>query len=112
VAAAAITAEAEAITAAVEAIAAGDMRLAVHFGRFPFAILTVLLLVMPCEASNEFFRQTTFSSADEGMQAFVEAINLNNRSVLQTVLGADGLQLFDSGDAAADAQWRKQFLNA
>jgi hypothetical protein len=37
---------------------------------------------------------------------------LNNPSVLQTVLGADGLQLFDSGDAAADAQWRKQFLNA
>ena len=55
VAAAAITAEAEA-TAAVEAIAAGDMRLSLHFGRFPFAILTVLLLAMPSEASNEFFR--------------------------------------------------------
>jgi DUF2950 family protein len=110
VAAAAITAEAEAIAAAVEAITAGDMRFSVHFGRFPFAIL--LLLAMPSEASNEFFRQTTFSSAEEGMQAFVEAIKLNDPSVLQTLLGADGLQLFDSGDAAADAQWRKRFLNA
>ena len=96
----------------MEAIAAGDMRLSLHFGRFPFAILTVLLLAMPSEASNEFFRQTTFSSAEEGMQAFVEAVKLNDPSVLQTLLGADGLQLFDSGDAAADAQWRKRFLNA
>jgi len=111
VVAAAIPAEAEA-TAVVEAIAAGDMRLAAHFGRFPFAILTVLLLAMPSAASNEFFRQTTFSTADEGMQAFVEAIKLNDPSVLETLLGADGLQLFDSGDAAADAQWRKRFLNA
>ena len=46
------------------------------------------------------------------MQAFLEAIKLNDPSVLQTLLGADGLQLFDSGDAAADAQWRKRFLNA
>jgi len=112
VVAAAITAEAEAVTAAVEAITAGDMRLSVPFGRFPFAIVTVLLLAIPSEASDEFFRQTTFSSAEEGMQAFVEAIKLNDPSVLQTLLGADGLQLFDSGDAAADAQWRKRFLNA
>src|SRR6476660_7352198 len=107
-----VGAVAAAVTAAVEACAAGDMRLAIHFGRFPFAILTVLLLAMPSKAWNEFFRQTTFSSAEEGMQAFVEAVNLNDPSVLQTLLGADGLQLFDSGDAAADAQWRKRFLNA
>ena len=46
------------------------------------------------------------------MQAFVEAIRLNDPIVLQTLLGAKGLELFDSGDAAADAQWRKRFLNA
>ena len=40
-------AAAEVITAVVEAITAGDMRLSVHFGRLPFAILTVLLLAMP-----------------------------------------------------------------
>ena len=89
-----------------------SMRLSVHFGRFPLAILTVLLSAMPVTASDEFFRQTTFSSADEGMQAFVEAITLNDPSVLQTLLGADGLKLFDSGDEAADAQWRKRFLQA
>ena len=97
---------------AAAAIAAGDMRLSVHFGRLPFAMLTVLLLATPSAASNEFFKQTTFSSAEEGMQAFVEAIRLNDSSILQTVLGAKGLELFDSGDAAADAQWRKRFLNA
>ena len=46
------------------------------------------------------------------MQAFVEAITLNDPFVLQTLLGAEGLKLFDSGDAAADAQWRKRFLKA
>ena len=95
-----------------QAITAGDMRLSIHFGRFPFAILTVLFLAMPSAASSEFFVQTTFSSAEEGMQAFVEAITLNDPSVLQTLLGADGLELFDSGDPAADAQWRKRFLKA
>ena len=100
----------EAITAVAEAITAGDMRLSVPFGRFPFAILTVLLLAMPSAASSEFFVQTTFPSAEEGMQAFVESIKLNDPFVLQTLLGADGPGLFDSGDPAADAQWRKRFL--
>lgn len=95
-----------------EAITAGDMRLFLHFGQLSFAILIVLLLAMPSAASSEFFVQTTFSSAEEGMQAFVDTIKLNDPSVLQTLLGADGLELFDSGDAAADAQWRKQFLKA
>jgi len=100
----------EAITGVAEAITAGDMRLSVPFGRFPFAILTVLVLAMPSAASSEFFVQTTFSSAEEGMQAFVESIKLNDPFVLQTLLGADGPGLFDSGDPAADAQWRKRFL--
>jgi len=100
-----------------EATAAGDMRPSVHFGRFPFAVLAVLLLAMLCTASSctalsKFFGQTTFSSPEEGMQAFVEAIKSNDPSGLKKLLGADGLKLFDSGDAAADAQWRKQFLNA
>lgn len=94
------------------AIKAGDMRLSVYFARWPFAILTVLSLAMPSAAFCEFFVQTTFSSAEEGMQAFVEAITLNDPSVLQTLLGAEGLELFDSGDSAADAQWRKRFLKA
>jgi hypothetical protein len=98
--------------AVAEAITAGDMRLSVHFGKCPFAILTVLLLAMPSAASSEFFVQTAFSSAEEGMQAFAEAIKLNDPSVLQTLLGARGPELFDSGDPAADAQWRKRFLNA
>jgi hypothetical protein len=102
----------EAITAAAEAIAAGDMRLSVHFERFLFAMLTVVFLATPSAASSEFFKQTTFSSAEEGMQAFVETIRLNDPTVLQTLLGAKGLELFDSGDAAANAQWRNRFLNA
>jgi hypothetical protein len=112
VAGAVAVAAGEAIAAAAEAVAAGDMRLSVHFVRFPFAMLTILLLATPAAASNEFFKQTTFSSAEEGMQAFVEAIRLNDSSVLETLLGAKGPELFDSGDAAADAQWRKRFLNA
>ena len=98
--------------AAAEAIAAGDMRRSLPSRRLPIQILTVLLLALPAAAANEFFKQTTFSSVKEGMQAFVEAIKLNDPSVLQTLLGADGLSLFDSGDAAADAQWRKRFLSA
>ena len=73
---------ADSITAAGEAITAGDMRCSVHFQRIPFAILTVLLSAMPSEASSDFFVQTTFPSAEEGMQAFVEAIKLNDPSVL------------------------------
>src|SRR5690349_16363160 len=42
-----------AITAGVEAITAGDMRLSLHFGRFPFAFLTALLLAVPAAASGE-----------------------------------------------------------
>lgn len=101
----------DSITAA-EAITAGDMRLSIHVGRFPFGFLMVLLSAMPSVASSEFFVQTTFAFAEEGMQAFVEAIELNDPSVLQTLLGAAGLELLNSGDPAADAQWRKQFLNA
>ena len=102
---------AAAITAAV-AITAGDMRLSDCFGRVPLGMLTVLLLATPSPASNEFFVQTAFSSAEEGMQAFVETVKLNDPAVLQTLLGPKGPELFDSGDAAADAQWRKRFLNA
>jgi hypothetical protein len=98
--------------AAAAAIAAGDMRLALRFGRWLFATLTVLLPAMPSAASSDFFRQTTFSSAEEGMQAFVDTITLNDPFVLQTLLGAEGLTLFETGDAAADAQWRKRFLSA
>jgi hypothetical protein len=99
-----------AVAAEAEAITAGD--LSMHFWRCPFAILTVLLLSLPSAASSEFFVQTRFPTAEEGMQAFVEAIQLNDQFVLQTLLGAEGLKLFDSGDAAADAQWRKRFLKA
>ncbi|MDC8447186.1 MAG: DUF2950 domain-containing protein [Nitrospira sp.] len=88
------------------------MRISDHFGRLPVAILMGLLLAMPFAAWGEFFVQTTFPSAEEGMQVFVDAIKLNDPFVLQTLLGTDGLELFDSGDPAADAQWRKQFLNA
>ena len=104
--------EAAAIAAEAVVIAAGEMRLSVQYERMTFVILTVLLFAAPSAASNEFFKQTTFSSAEEGMQAFVEAVRLNDPTVFQTLLGADGLKLFDSGDAAADAQWRKQFLNS
>ena len=115
--------EATPVVTVVGAVAAGDsvtaagvtadnMRLSVHCGRWPFTILIFLLLAMPSAASSEYFLQTAFSSAEEGMQAFVEAIKLNDPSLLQTLLGADGLELFDSGDPAADAQWRKRFLNS
>lgn len=107
-----VEAAGDSITAAVEAITVGDMRLPLPLGRVPFAILTFLLLAMPFVTSSEVFVQTTFSSAEEGMQAFVEAIKLNDPFVLQTLLGADGLELFDSGDPAADAQWRKRFLKS
>ncbi|HSC57499.1 MAG TPA: DUF2950 family protein, partial [Nitrospira sp.] len=103
---------AAAIAAEAAVIAAGNMHHSVRFERWTVAFLTVLLWVTPSAASNGYLKQTTFSSADEGMQAFVEAVSLNDPSVLQTLLGPDGLKLFDSGDAAADAQWRKRFLNA
>jgi hypothetical protein len=103
---------AEDITAAGEAIAASDMRRYVDFGRCSFTIVIVLWLAMASSASSDYFVQTTFSSVQEGMQAFVEAIKLNDASVLQTLLGAGGPELFDSGDPAADAQWRKLFLKA
>ncbi len=102
----------ESITAAAEAVTAGDMRPSVHFGRFPLAILTVLLLAMSAAPSGCASAQTTFASPEDGMSAFVEAVKLNDPSALQALLGTDGLALFDSGDAAADAQWRKRFLNA
>lgn len=105
-------AEGDSITAAVEAITAGKMRRAVYFGRVLLLILTVLLWAMPSAASREWFVQTTFSSTEEGVQAFVEAITLNDPSVLQTLLGVEGLELFDSGDPVTDAQWRKRFLTA
>lgn len=88
------------------------MRLSIRFDRLSSAILIVLLWAMPCMAASDVFVQTTFSSAQEGMQAFAEAIKLNDPMILQTLLGADGPALFDSGDPAADAQWRKRFLNA
>ncbi len=89
---------------------AGKMRLAIeHFSAW---MLTLLLFVIPSWASGTFFVQTTFPSAEEGMQAFVEAITLNDPVVLHTLLGADGMELFSSGDPAADAEWRTQFLRA
>jgi len=100
------------VTAAAEAIAAGNMQCSIYFDRWLIAILTSLLLATPAVDASDFFRQTAFSSPAEGMQAFVEAITLNDPMVLQTLLGTDGPKLFDSGDAAADAQWRKRFLNA
>ena len=101
-----------AVIMAAVAITAGDMRFRVCSRQFPLAILSILLLATPSAASNEFFVQTAFSTAEEGMQAFVEAVKLNDPVVLQTLLGPKGPELFDSGDAAADVQWRKRFLQA
>ena len=107
-----VAVEAGGSVTAAGGVTADNMRLSVHCGRLPFAMLLLLSLAMPSAASSEFYLQTTFSSAEEGMQAFVEAIKLNDPSLLQTLLGADGLELFDSGDPAADAQWRKRFLQS
>src|SRR5262245_59739899 len=42
---------------AAEATAAGDMRPSVHFGRFPFAVLAVLLLAMLCKIGRASCRE-------------------------------------------------------
>ncbi|HEU4685859.1 MAG TPA: DUF2950 domain-containing protein [Nitrospira sp.] len=106
-----VTEAGEATTAAAGATTAGDMGEVLRLCRLSFVILTALLS-MPRAAASDLFVQTAFSSPEEGMEAFVEAIKLNDPVVLQTLLGPEGPELFNSGDPAADAQWRKLFLKA
>ena len=54
----------------------------------------------------------SFASSEEGMNAFVEAIRLNDQPALLAILGPGGQDVISSGDPAIDAQRRKAFLKA
>ena len=70
------------------------------------AIASLSLAASPAQA------QQTFKSPDEAASALVAAVKTGNKQDALKVLGADGEDIIDSGDAVADADARAKFLSA
>ena len=54
--------------------------------------------------------QRTFSSPEEGIAAFIDALRKDDKSALEAVLGPGSADIIDSGDAVADKNAREAFL--
>ncbi len=91
---------------------AGDMQPSLRLTWLLLPCFAFALAAVPPGASADTSGQKSFDSPDDGMSALVEAVKSNDQPVLRALLGVEGQDLFDSGDAVANAQWRKAFLAA
>ena len=67
------------------------------------------VLVFVCHGA---VAQSGFASPQAGVDTFVAAIRLSNTRALRALLGPQGTQLLDSGDAQQDAANRQKFVDS
>jgi len=83
-----------------------------HWANFPelaaVAILSTGCFPASCIAQQQ--GQKTFSSPDEGSNAFVTAARNNDEKGMLNILGQDGKQVVSSGDETEDAESRANFV--
>lgn len=72
-----------------------------------FAALASLFIMLPAAQA-----QQSFGSPDDAASALASAVKSGNNQDMLKVLGTDGEDIVDSGDAVADAEVRAKFLSA
>ena len=83
-----------------------------HCGNFA-ELAAVAILLTACVPTRSMAQQTgqkTFSSPEDASSALVAAMQSNDEKVLLDILGPDGKQIVSSGDEAADAESRANFV--
>lgn len=74
------------------------------------AIFTLAMLASSMMPAQDTARtQHTFASADEAVQALINAASKNDSAELAAVLGSNGLGLLTSGDSSRDEAERREF---
>jgi hypothetical protein len=81
-----------------------------HIGRVAACMFGVSLLVAATTALA--LTQRTFASAQEGVDALVQAVDGSDEASLRAIFGADADTLLSSGDKVADARNRSAFSKA
>ena len=80
----------------------------------PMAIVavsvTVALVVLPVSAQE--VKQKVFGSPEEAMKALVETVQAGDKKGVLAVLGPEGEDIIDSGDAVQDKNAQEQFVKA
>jgi hypothetical protein len=77
--------------------------------------LTVVMLTLACltvTASAAPIKQKTFTSPDNAVQAFVDALRKGDKTSIKAILGPAGDQLASSGDPVEDSRSRERFIVA
>jgi hypothetical protein len=69
-------------------------------------ILLLALVAQGCKSSN----QTAYSTPQAAVDALVSAARSDNTDQLKAMFGPDAMEVLSSGDAVADEQARKRFL--
>ena len=72
--------------------------------------LSLLLFAAGCGKGDASGGQTTFSTPDEAVTAFVAAARANNTGTLDSMLGQGGAQIVTSSDTIADQVERARFV--
>jgi len=92
-------------------------RTKLNFGKFDWAnfleLVTVAILFTGCFPTWSIAQQQgqkTFSSPDEASNAFVTAVQNNDKKGMLNILGPDGKQIVSSGDEIEDTQNRANFV--
>jgi len=72
--------------------------------------VTVALLVLPVSAQE--VKQKVFGSPEEAMKVLVETVQVGDKKGILAVLGPDGENIIDSGDAVQDKNVQDRFVKA
>lgn len=74
-----------------------------------YAVLSLILLSLlgGCQAAPQ---QRSFATPEEAVEVLVAALRADDGPTLRSIFGADAEEILDSGDEAADAAGRAEFL--
>lgn len=75
-------------------------------------LLSVAGLTFTATAEAQAPGQKTFSSSEEALTAFIDAVQKRNHSELEAILGPGNEQIMSSGDPVADKNARDSFLKS
>lgn len=73
---------------------------------------TLIMIAMPVATLGQVITQKAFSTADDAVQALVQAATDQNQDEILAVLGADGKELVYSGDDVQDQAGMNAFVKA
>jgi len=77
-----------------------------------FSLIVALGIFFGCAKKEDSSAQKTFTSPEDAVVAFVDALKANDTAQISSILGPDAKKIVSSGDEVADKQAREVFLAA